>query len=30
MDGDLWEKNQHNPMRMLGEISQEKLDELAA
>ena len=29
MDGDLWEKNQHNPMRMLGEISQEKLDELA-
>jgi starch phosphorylase len=30
MDGDLWEKNQHNPIRMLGEISQEKLDELAA
>ena len=29
MDGDLWEKNQHNPIRMLGEISQEKLDELA-
>jgi starch phosphorylase len=28
MDGDLWEKNQHNPIRMLGEISQEKLDEL--
>lgn len=29
MDGDLWEKNQHNPVRMLGEISQEKLEELA-
>ena len=29
MDGDLWEKNQHNPIRMLGEVSQEKLDELA-
>jgi starch phosphorylase len=29
MDGDLWERNQHNPVRMLGEISQEKLDELA-
>ncbi len=28
MDSDLWEKNQHNPIRMLGEISQEKLDEL--
>jgi starch phosphorylase len=30
MDGELWEKKQHNPIRMLGEISQEKLDELAA
>jgi starch phosphorylase len=29
MDGDLWEKNQHNPVRMLGEISQEKLEDLA-
>ncbi len=29
MDSDLWEKNQHNPVRMLGEISQEKLEELA-
>ena len=29
MDSDLWEKNQHNPIRILGEISQEKLDELA-
>ncbi|MCU0236572.1 MAG: alpha-glucan family phosphorylase [Acidobacteria bacterium] len=29
LDGDLWEKNQHNPVRMLGEISQEKLDDLA-
>jgi starch phosphorylase len=29
MDSDLWEKNQHNPVRMLGEISQEKLVELA-
>jgi len=29
LDGDLWEKNQHNPVRMLGEISQEKLEELA-
>ncbi len=29
MDGDLWDKNQHNPVRMLGEISQEKLEELA-
>ncbi len=28
MDSDLWERNQHNPVRMLGEISQEKLDEL--
>ncbi len=30
LDRDLWEKNLHNPIRMLGEISQEKLDELAA
>jgi len=30
LDSDLWEKNQHNPIRMLGEISQEKLDELDA
>ncbi len=30
LDGDLWEKSQHNPVRMLGEISQEKLEELAA
>jgi glycogen phosphorylase len=30
MDGDLWEKCMHNPVRMLGEISQEKLEELAA
>ncbi len=29
LDGDLWEKNQHNPVRMLGEISQEKLEDLA-
>jgi glycogen phosphorylase len=29
MDSDLWEKNQHNPVRMLGEISQEKLEDLA-
>jgi starch phosphorylase len=29
LDSDLWEKNQHNPIRMLGEVSQEKLDELA-
>ena len=29
LDGDLWEKSLHNPMRMLGEISQEKLDDLA-
>ncbi|HSQ35271.1 MAG TPA: alpha-glucan family phosphorylase, partial [Candidatus Binatia bacterium] len=29
LDNDLWEKHQHNPIRMLGEISQEKLDELA-
>ncbi len=29
LDNDLWEKNQHNPIRMLGEVSQEKLDELA-
>jgi starch phosphorylase len=29
MDGDLWERSLHNPMRMLGEISQDKLDELA-
>src|SRR5512145_524181 len=29
MDGDLWEKNQHNPVRLLGEISQERLEELA-
>ncbi|MCU0275880.1 MAG: alpha-glucan family phosphorylase [Acidobacteria bacterium] len=28
LDGDLWERSQHNPMRMLGEISQEKLEEL--
>ncbi len=30
MDGELWEKCLHNPVRMLGEISQEKLEELAA
>ncbi len=29
LDSDLWEKSQHNPVRMLGEISQEKLEELA-
>jgi starch phosphorylase len=29
MDGDLWEKSLHNPVRLLGEISQSKLDELA-
>ena len=30
VDADLWEKSQHNPVRMLGEIHQAKLDELAA
>ncbi len=29
LDEDLWEKSLHNPVRMLGEISQEKLEELA-
>lgn len=29
LDGDLWERCQHNPVRMLGEIGQDKLDELA-
>jgi len=28
MDSDLWEKCLHNPVRLLGEISQERLDEL--
>jgi len=30
MDGELWERVQHNPVRMLGEISQERLEELAS
>lgn len=29
MDADLWDKTRHNPIKMLGEISQERLDELA-
>ncbi len=29
MDSDLWEKVQHNPVRMLAEIAQQKLEELA-
>ncbi|UCH97995.1 MAG: alpha-glucan family phosphorylase, partial [Candidatus Aminicenantes bacterium] len=29
MDDELWDKTRHNPVKMLGEISQERLDELA-
>ena len=29
MDEELWNKTQHNPVKMLGEISQARLDELA-
>lgn len=29
MDQDLWDKTKHNPIKMLGEISQERLEELA-
>ncbi len=29
MDAELWETTQHNPIRMLGEVNQEKLEELA-
>ncbi|MCP5107211.1 MAG: glycosyltransferase family 1 protein [bacterium] len=29
MDADLWNKTQHNPVKMLGEISQARLEELA-
>ena len=29
LDPDLWDKTRHNPVKMLGEISQERLDELA-
>ncbi len=29
MDSDLWETTLHNPVRMLGEINQDKLEELA-
>ena len=29
MDDRLWDKTRHNPVKMLGEISQERLDELA-
>lgn len=30
MDSDLWERCQHNPVKMLGEITQDRLNELAA
>jgi starch phosphorylase len=30
MDPDLWDRTRHNPVKMLGEISQERLNELAA
>jgi len=29
LDAELWNKTQHNPVKMLGEISQERLDEVA-
>jgi len=29
LDRDLWNETYHNPTRMLGQISQERLDELA-
>jgi starch phosphorylase len=29
MDPDLWDKTRHNPVKMLGEVSQARLDELA-
>lgn len=29
MDPDLWDKTRHNPVKMLGEVSQERLEELA-
>jgi starch phosphorylase len=29
MDEELWNQTQHNPIKMLGEISQPRLDELA-
>jgi glycogen phosphorylase len=29
MDSDLWNKTRHNPIKMLGEINQERLEELA-
>lgn len=30
MDSELWDATRHNPVKMLGEISQERLDQLAA
>lgn len=30
MDAELWDKTKHNPVKMLGEISQARLEELAA
>jgi glycogen phosphorylase len=29
LDDDLWSKTKHNPVRMLGEVSQERLDEIS-
>ncbi len=29
LDADLWEESRHNPVRLLGEISQDKLDAAA-